>query len=71
MESLEKEVLEVVRQQPERNPDGELWRLHVGIHSYSKAYILENWRKDEDMRKTIVKSIINLKLHTLSRGTRE
>lgn len=68
MESLEKEVLAILKRQPERNPDGELWRLKVGDRFYTKAHILEAWNRDEVMRKRIIQLILGLKLHLLGRS---
>ncbi|NVM57608.1 MAG: hypothetical protein HWN51_05760 [Desulfobacterales bacterium] len=71
MESLEKEILAVLRKQPERNPDGTLWKMHVGPMSYTKAHILEAWSRDKVMRGKIVELILSLKIHLLGRGPEE
>lgn len=71
MESLEEEILAVLRKQPERNPDGSLWKMHVGPRSYTKAHILEAWSQDKVMRKKVVELILSLKLHLLGRGPEE
>jgi len=71
MESLEEEILEVLRKQPERNPDGSLWQMHVGTRYYSKAYILEAWSRDNVMRGQVIEAILALKLHLLGRGPPE
>jgi len=67
MESLEKEVLEIIEQQPQYNPDGSMWRFYVGAWSCTKNYILENWKTDPTMRKRIIQAILSLKIHGLSR----
>lgn len=71
MESLEQEVLEVLKRQPEKNPDGTAWKLQIGEQSYTKAYILEAWKRDNVMRKQVIDLILSLKLHMLGRGKRE
>lgn len=71
MESLEQEVLAVLRQQPERNPDGTTWKMHVGVRSYTKAYLLKNWETNDVMRHDVVKAILSLKVHLLGRGPLE
>lgn len=68
MESLEAEVLEVVKQQPEKNPDGSLWKIRLGNRNWSKQEILDSWKANAQLRKDLVKIILNLKIHKLSRG---
>lgn len=64
MESIEGAAFESIKRQPERLPDGKLWKFHVpGLGSYTKAYILENWGKDEDMRKAILERYMDLFTH--------
>lgn len=71
METLEKEILEAMRQQPEWTPEGKIWRFHWGGKAWTRAYILENWDRDEEMRKSIVEAVLALKLHRLGRGPPE
>lgn len=71
MEALERDILEAMRQQPERTPEGELWRFHWEGRAWTRAYILENWDRDEEMRKSIVEAVLALKLHLLGRGPPE
>lgn len=71
MESLEAEILAVLRKQPEKNPDGSLWKMHVGSRIYTKAYILEEWSQDAVMREQVVDAVLSLKLHLLGRRPQE
>lgn len=71
MKSLEEEILAILRKQPERNPDGSLWQMHVGPSSYTKAHILEAWSRDKVMRGQVIEAILALKLHLLGRGPQE
>jgi len=60
-DEFDKEILEVVKAKP-----GD-WKLIIGSKSYTKEEIIENYGKDPNLRKTLRKMILNLKLHTLSR----
>lgn len=71
MEVLEREILKALRGQPERNPDGKLWRLHWGSESWTKAYILDNWFEDSQMKHCVIEAILALKIHVLGRGPPE
>ena len=71
MKSLEEEILDVLRRQPKRNPDGSLWQMHVGSRSYSKEYILEAWSRDNVMRGQVIEAILALKVHLLGRRPQE
>lgn len=63
MASIEQAALESIRRRPEQNPDGKLWKFHVPPKSYTKAYILENWNRDEEMKKAILERYMDLFTH--------
>lgn len=67
MEEFEKAVLEAIKRQPERNPDGTLWRWQAGEKSWTKEYILKNWDKDQEMREFIVKTMLEYGTHLAGR----
>ena len=66
-DELDKEVLEVLRQQPEKNPDGTPWKLKLGSRFLTKREILDSWGDDEKLRGDIRKLLLGLKLHLLGR----
>jgi len=65
-DELDEEVLEVLRQQPESNPDGTPWKLKLGSRLLTKRDILDNWANDE-LRRDVRKLLLGLKLHLLGR----
>lgn len=65
-DELDEEVLEVLRQQPESNPDGTPWKLKLGSRFLTKKEILDNWADDE-LRRDVRKLLLALKLHLLGR----
>lgn len=67
-DELDIEVLEVLRQQPEKNSDGTLWKLKLGNRYLTKREILDNWVKDKKLRGDVRKLLLGLKLHLLGRG---
>jgi len=66
-DELDEEVLEVLKQQPEKNPDGTPWKLKLGSRFLTKRDILDNWADDE-LRGDMRKLLLGLKLHLLGRG---
>ena len=64
---LDEEVLEVLRQQPEKNSDGTTWKLKLGSQYLTKREIIDNWADDEKLRGDVRKLILGLKLHLLGR----
>lgn len=70
-DELDEEVLEVLRQQPEKNSDGTLWKLKIGSRYLTKSEILENWVRDKRLRSDVRKLLLGLKLHLLGRGPPE
>lgn len=64
---LDEEVLEVLRQQPEKNSDGTPWKLKLGNRILTKKDILDNWDNDKGLRKDVRKLLLGLKLHLLGR----
>lgn len=70
-DALDEEVLEVLKRQPEKNPDGTLWKLVIGNRSFTKSDILRNWAKDGRLRSEVRKLLLGLKLHLLGRGPSE
>jgi len=67
-DELDKEVLEVLRQQPEKNSDGTSWKLKLGRKYLTKREIIDNWADDEKLRGDVRKLLLGLKLHLLGRG---
>jgi len=65
-DELDEEVLEVLRQQPESNPDGTPWKLKLGSRFLTKKEILDSWADDE-LRRDVRKLLLGLKLHLLGR----
>jgi len=64
MESMERAALDSIKRQPEKLPNGKLWKFHIpGLGSYTKAYILENWGTDEDMKKALLERYMDLFTH--------
>ena len=66
-DELDEEVLEVLRQQPEKNSDGTTWKLKLGSQYLTKREIIDNWADDEKLRGDVRKLILGLKLHLLGR----
>jgi len=66
-DELDEEVLEVLRQQPEKNSDGTIWKLKLGSQYLTKREIIDNWADDEKLRGDVRKLILGLKLHLLGR----
>ena len=66
-DELDKEVLEVLRQQPESNPDGTPWKMKVGDRFLTKRDILDSWADDEELMGDVRKLLLGLKLHLLGR----
>jgi len=66
-DELDKEVLEVLRQQPEKNSDGTPWKLKIGRQYLTKREIIDNWADDEKLRGAVRKLLLGLKLHLLGR----
>ncbi len=66
-DELDEEVLEVLRQQPEKNSDGTPWKLKLGSRFLTKRDILDKWGNDKEMRRDVRKLILGLKLHLLGR----
>ena len=66
-DELDEEVLEVLRQQPEKNSDGTTWKLNLGSQYLTKREIIDNWADDEKLRGDVRKLILGLKLHLLGR----
>jgi len=66
-DELDEEVLEVLRQQPERNSDGTPWKLKLGSRYLTKREIIDNWAYDETLRGDVRKLLLGLKLHILGR----
>ena len=66
-DELDKEVLEVLRQQPEKNSDGTPWKLKIGRQYLTKREIIDNWADDEKLRGDVRKLLLGLKLHLLGR----
>ena len=62
-DELDKEVLEVLRQQPEKNPDGTPWKMKIGSRYLTKRDILDNWDNDKELRRDMRKLLLGLKLH--------
>jgi hypothetical protein len=67
LSSVERAALESIKRKPERNPDGSLWKFHAPPRSWTKAYIVENWNTDAEMRKAIVERLMDLSLHMAGR----
>ena len=65
--SMEREVVELLRSQPDRNPDGSPWRIQIRGHMYTKSEILDCWSSDEEMRREVVRLILGLKIHLAGR----
>jgi len=61
-DEFDKEILEVVKTKP-----GD-WKLIIGSRTYTREEIIRDFNHDPDLRKTLRKMILGLKLHTLSRG---
>lgn len=66
-DELDEEVLEVLRQQPEKNSDGTTWKLKLGSQYLTKREIIDKWADDEKLRGGVRKLILGLKLHLLGR----
>ena len=66
-DELDEEVLEVLRQQPENNPDGTPWKLKIGCRFLTKRDILDVWDNDKWLRRDVRKLLLGLKLHFLGR----
>ncbi len=66
-DELDEEVLEVLRQQPEKNSDGTPWKLKLGSQYLIKREIIDNWPYDETLRGDVRKLLLGLKLHILGR----
>jgi len=66
-DELNEEVLEVLRQQPEKNSDGTPWKLKLGSRFLTKRDILDNWDNDKELRRDVRKLLLGLKLHLLGR----
>jgi len=64
---FDKEVLEVLRQQPEKNSDGTPWKLKLGGRYLTKGDILDKWDNDKELRRDVRKLLLGLKLHLLGR----
>lgn len=54
MSDIEKAVLEAVKRTPEKLPNGELWKITVGRRSFTRAYIIDFWNKDQEMKEKVV-----------------
>jgi len=65
---LDDEVIEVLRQQPEKNSDGTLWKLKIGNFYLTKTDILDKWDTDNEIRREVRKLLLGLKLHLLGRS---
>ena len=61
------EVLEVLRQQPEKNSDGTPWRLKIGNLYLTKTDIPDKWDNGNEIRRDVRKLLLGLKLHLLGR----
>ena len=66
-DELDEEVREILRQQPEKNSDGTLWKLKLGSRFLTKKEILDNWDNDKGLRRDVRKLLLGLKLHLLGR----
>jgi len=66
-DELDEEVLEILRQQPENNPDGTPWKLKLGSRYLTKRDILVSWNNDKRLRRDVRKLLLGLKLHLLGR----
>jgi len=62
-EQLDEEVLKILRQQPDRNPDGSPWKMKIGRRFLSKRDILDSWADDEKLRSDIRGLLLGLKYH--------
>ncbi|MBU0847275.1 hypothetical protein KKH23_08855 [Patescibacteria group bacterium] len=71
MSEFENQVLEVVKQQPEINPDGSIWYIRLGDRNWTKKDILDKWSTNEQLRKDLVKILLSLNIHKLTRGKTE
>jgi len=65
-DELDEEVLDVLRQQPEKNSDGTPWKMKIGSRFLTKRDILDNW-SDDELRRDVRKLLLGLKLHLLGR----
>ena len=66
-DELDKEILHVLRQQPEKNSDGTPWKLKLGRQYLTKGDILDKWDNDKDLRRDVRNLLLGLKLHLLGR----
>ena len=66
-DELNEEVLEVLRQQPEKNSDGTPWKLKIGCRFLTKGDILDAWDNDKWLRRDVRKLLLGFKLHLLGR----
>ena len=64
---LDEDVLEVLKQQPEKNSDGTPWKLKIGSRFLTKRDLLDNWDNDKGLRRDVRKLLLGLKLHLLGR----
>ena len=64
---LDEDVLEVLKQQPEKNSDGTPWKLKLGSRFLTKKDILDNWNNDKELRRDVRKLLLGLKLPLLGR----
>uniref|UniRef100_A0A6M3MBG9 Uncharacterized protein n=1 Tax=viral metagenome TaxID=1070528 RepID=A0A6M3MBG9_9ZZZZ len=71
MSEFENQVFEVVKQQPEKNPDGSIWFIRLGNINWTKKDILDKWSTNEQLRKDLVKILLSLNIHKLTRGKQE
>ena len=66
-DELDAEVLKILRQQPEENPDGSPWKLKIGRRFLTKREIIEGWADDEKLRSDIRGLLLELKYHFTDR----
>ena len=62
-DELDAEVLKILRQQPESNPDGTPWKMKIGDRFLTKGEIIDSWADDEKLRGDIRGLLLELKYH--------
>lgn len=62
-EQLDEEVLKILRQQLESNPDGTPWKMKIGNRFLTKREIIDSWATDDKLRGAIRGLLLELKYH--------
>ena len=66
-DELDEEVLKILRQQPEKNPDGSPWKMKIGRRFLTKQELVDSWADDEKLRGDVRGLILELKFHFADR----